>query len=41
MEDAEPRDFIEGYLKALRENKNLEKFSLECTKDFFAVSFLF
>lgn len=36
-EEGEPRDFIEGYLKALKENKDLEDWSSLITEDFFVV----
>ena len=39
-EDGEPRDFIEGYLRALKENNHLKDFSLEITQDFFQVCLL-
>ena len=39
-EEGEPRDFIEGYIRALKENKNLDDYSLAITNDFFQVSSL-
>ena len=36
-EEGEPRDFIEGYLKALKVNKTLDDRSFQITQDFFQV----
>ena len=38
--EGEPRDFIEGYIRALKENKNLDDHSLAITSDIFQVSSL-
>ncbi len=35
--DSEPRDFIEGYLKAVKKNHDLQDRSFQIVQDFFQV----